>query len=409
LLTLLTPLQPIHAEQKELPKVVILATGGTIAGAAKSSVDASYDPGIISIDQIIASVPEAAKIASLQGIQVCNIASQNMQFPVWITLHNLIDSLFTEDVCDAVVITHGTDTMEETAWFLNLTLRHKSPVVFTGSMRPSTSLSADGPSNLFNAIALAASADSYGRGVMVVMNEMIWSADDVTKVNTVNVNAFTAPNLGPLGKMRGGKPEFFRESLKRHTYNSEFDINSMNPGRINSCEMGISQIGNRGSSGRCSNDTGSNNMGSNDTGSNGKMSFPSVEIVYCYAFSSPVVIRALIDSGVDGIVIAGVGHGNYSDQIATEINNALKRGIYVVRSSRVLSGGVDEFAEGYNKSVPVAYSNNPQKARILLMLALSSQKVCTGRKSSTTDTGKKSPITEDSESVRELQRIFRDY
>ncbi len=360
LLVLLTgtfvPVNSLFCQEDKLPVVVVLATGGTIAGSAKSAVDASYNPATISIDQIIESVPEAAKIATLQGIQVCNIASQNIELSLWLQLCSIIDSLFVNDVCDGVVITHGTDTMEETAFFLNLTVRHKSRVVLTGSMRPSTALSADGPSNLYNAIALAASEEATGRGVMVVMNDYIFSADDVTKINTLNTNAFSSPNLGPLGRMRGGKPEFFRENLKRHTFKSEFDVI-------------------------------------------GKEILPSVEIVYCYAFASPVALRALTDSGVEGIVIAGVGHGNYNREIAREIEYAKKRGVCVVRSSRIVSGGVDTSAEEYDVSTPVAFMNNPQKARILLMLALSKK----------TGDINREPITGRNPIVGEICRIFSEY
>ena len=179
------------------PRIVILATGGTIAGSAKSAAQASYTPGVISVDQIITTVPGIEKVAVLKGIQVCNISSQNMELSIWLQLYNTIDSLFSNDLCDGVVITHGTDTMEETAYFLNLTVKHTKPIVLTGSMRPSTSLSADGPFNLFNAVSLAASPKAKNKGIMVVMNDYILSADDVTKINTVNTAAFSCPNYGP--------------------------------------------------------------------------------------------------------------------------------------------------------------------------------------------------------------------
>jgi L-asparaginase len=335
--------------QNHMPRVIILATGGTIAGSAESPTQATYSPGVISVDQIIATVPDIGKVAQLKGIQVCNISSQNMELSVWLKLYNIIDSLFTNNLCDGVVITHGTDTMEETAYFLNLTIKHSKPVVLTGSMRPSTSLSADGPFNLFNAVCVAASPKSVSRGVMVVMNDYILSADDVIKTNTVNTASFSCPNYGPLGYIRDGEPRFYRECTLRNTINSEFDIK-------------------------------------------GQKTLPQVEIIYSYAFSSDIPIKALIAAKVDGIIIAGVGHGNYNRSIAYELENAFKNGIVVVRSTRISMGGVDVTAEEYDPDCPVSYLKSPQKARILLMIAL-------------TKTMNASQPTR----LEDIQRIFKEY
>jgi L-asparaginases, type II len=318
-----------QAEAK--PRIVILATGGTIAGSAASATQASYRAGVLSIEQILASVPGLENIAELKGIQVCNISSQNMEQAIWLKLQNTIDSLFKNNLCDGVVITHGTDTMEETAYFLHLTVRHSLPIVIVGSMRPATSLSADGPFNLYNAVALAAAPDAKNRGVMMVMNDYILSADDATKEHTVNPNAFGSPNYGHLGYMRDGDPVFFRESRGKNTFSSEFNIS-------------------------------------------GHKELPKVEIVMSYAFASSVATNALVDSNVDGLVISGVGHGNYNTAIAEVVEKALSKGIAVVRSSRILKGGVDLAAEEYEPRVPVAFYKSPQKARILLMLALTKTK-----------------------------------
>ncbi|OFY39427.1 MAG: hypothetical protein A2X18_04855 [Bacteroidetes bacterium GWF2_40_14] len=337
------------ANSTQRPRIVILATGGTIAGSASSSTQASYKPGVISVEQIIATVPDIEKIAILKSIQVCNISSQNMELSIWFKLYNTIDSLFSNDLCDGVVITHGTDTMEETAYFLNLTIKHSRPVVLTGAMRPSTSLSADGPFNLFNAVSVAASQKTINRGVMVVMNDFILSADDVTKTNTVNTAAFSCPNYGPLGYIRDGEPRFFRESVAKHTVNSEFDIKGMN-------------------------------------------TLPPVEIIYSYTFSSIIPVRALIEANVKGIVVAGVGHGNYSAAVKNELEKGSRKGVAIIRSTRIASGGVDCAAEDYDPSWPVAYLKNPQKARILLMLALI-----------------KSSKSSESLNPKEIQRIFTEY
>lgn len=309
------------------PRIAILATGGTIAGAASEATRASYIPGVISLEQILSSIPELNKLAHLNGIQVCNISSQNITQQIWLRLYRIADSLFSNNIADGIVITHGTDTMEETAYFLNLTVRHKRPIVLTGSMRPSTSLSADGPFNLYNAVALASSPASAGKGVMVVMNDFILSAEDVTKTHTLNTDAFSCPNLGPMGYIRDGEPVFFRESAVRHTASSEFDLTNIKE-------------------------------------------LPSVEILYSYAFSSSIGLKAFIDSGVKGIIIAGVGHGNFNREYANEMERGFRAGVRFVRTSRIIRGGVDKAAEEFDAKHPVARLKSPQKARILLSLAL---------------------------------------
>ena len=357
-ISLLLPTLTANAQQIK-PRIVILATGGTIAGSAKSSVQASYNPGVQNIEVIISSVPEVESLANLEGIQVCNISSQNITERVWLELWKIADSLFKNDLCDGIVITHGTDTMEETAYFLNLTLRHSLPVVLTGSMRPATAISADGPFNLYNAVALAASPLAHNKGVMVTMNDYIYCANDVTKSNTVNTNAFSCPNLGPLGYMREGVPTFYRENMFTHTSASEFDISNL-------IEKPKSEL--------------------NELSPAALNKLPKTEIILSYAFASGITINAIIDSGAQGIIIAGVGHGNFNREILKGMEKAVAQNIAIVRSSRILMGGVDFAAEEYNPQYPVSLNKSPQKARILLMLAL---------------TKTKDPI--------EIQRIFKEY
>ena len=325
------------------PRVVVLATGGTIAGSAESSSQAAYTAGVLSVEQLMASVPDIEKLAELETIQICNISSQNMEEWVWFRLYRTIDSLFSNKLCEGVVITHGTDTMEETAYFLHLTLRHPYPVILTGAMRPATAISADGPLNLYNSVALAAAPTAHDRGVMVVVNDYIFSADDVTKDHTVNVDAFSSPNYGPLGYIRNGVPLFFRAPRGRNTTTSDFSLT-------------------------------------------GCVALPKVEIVPVYAFASSILADALIDAGVDGMVISGVGHGNFNDPIAEAMERAYAKGIVVVRSSRIAAGGVNLSVEKYDTRFPVSFYKTPQKARILLMLALTETK-----------------------NPEEIQRIFLEY
>lgn len=309
------------------PKIAIIATGGTIAGINESSTKAGYLPAQITVDAIINSAPQISEIADIEPIQLCNISSQAMNDITWISLSRLIDSLFATSSFDGVVVTHGTDTMEETAFFLHLIIKYPNPIVLTGAMRPSTSLSADGPMNLYNAVVLAASPDARHKGVMIVMNDYILSADDVTKTNSVNTNAFESPNYGPLGIMRGSMPIFFREPLLCHTENTDFSIKEI-------------------------------------------VALPKVDIIYSYANADATALNAFVKMGSKGIIIAGVGHGNFTPAIRVAAQKAHKEGINIVRATRIIKGGVTTELEDSFEGEIAAYYKSPQKARILLMLAL---------------------------------------
>src|SRR3982751_5502225 len=169
--------------QGNLPRVIILATGGTIAGAGASSDRAGYTAGKIPIDDLIGTIPSVKKIADISGEQVASVGSQDMTIDIWKKLAVRINQIFANNEADAVVITHGTDTQEETSYFLDLTVHYKNAVVITGSMRPATGISADGPKNLYDAVTVAANPSSRGRGVLVCFNESIYDGRDVTKIS----------------------------------------------------------------------------------------------------------------------------------------------------------------------------------------------------------------------------------
>ena len=228
---------------------------------------------------------------------------------------------------NGIVVTHGTDTLEETAYFLNLVVKSDKPVVLVGSMRPATGLSADGPLNLVNAVALAASPEAKGKGVMVSMNDKIGSAFGVTKTNTTNVATFQCPDTGCLGIMQNNKPFFFNINTKRHTTNSEFDISKLN-------------------------------------------ALPRVEINYASLGQDGSLIRSMIKMGVKGIVSAGLGHGNVPDDVMEALKEAKKAGIKVVIASRVPTGMITPVGKFTREGFQSAMLHNPQKARILLMMAL---------------------------------------
>src|SRR5947209_6317981 len=193
-----------------LPTVVVLATGGTIAGAAGSDVQAGYTSGQVGVEQLLNAVPQAKKLANLRGEQISNIGSQDMNDDVWIKLATRVNELLTMPDVTGVVITHGTDTIEETAYFLNLVVKSTKPVVLTASMRPSTALSADGPLNFFNAVAVAANKNASNRRVLVVINDWIHGASSLTKTSTTAVQTFMSPLSGLIGTVAYGEVEWFR-------------------------------------------------------------------------------------------------------------------------------------------------------------------------------------------------------
>ena len=314
----------------KLPHVVILATGGTIAGAGKSTTTTvDYTPAKVGVEALIAAVPELAGIARVDGEQVLRIGSQNMAPKAWLTLAGRVNQLLARADVDGLVITHGTDTLEETAYFLNLTVKSSKPVVLTGAMRPATAISADGPMNLYNAVLLAGAPTAAGKGVLVLLNDQISAAREVTKTNTTAPDTFKTPDFGYLGYMSAGEPQFYRVSTKRHTAASEFDVA-------------------------------------------GLTSLPEVGIFYGYAGEDRTPLDAMIAKGAAGVVNAGTGDGSMSDGMKAAYSEARRRGVIVVRSSRTGSGFIARTAEAKDDvcDFVVAGNLNPQKARILLMLAL---------------------------------------
>src|SRR5258708_17400895 len=214
--------QNVASEGKK-PNIVILATGGTIAGAAGSGTQSSYTSGAVTIDAMVNAVPGVKDLANLRGEQVANVGSQDISFDIMLKLANRINQLFRTNDVDGIVVTHGTDTMEETAYFLNLTVKSDKPVVMVGSMRPSTAVSADGPLNLFDAVAVAADPQSKGRGVLVVMNDQIHGAHSLTKTSTTAVQTFMSPLRGLVGTSAYGTHDFYSTPPWKHTAKSEFD------------------------------------------------------------------------------------------------------------------------------------------------------------------------------------------
>jgi len=317
------------AQAGRKPNVVILATGGTIAGAAASGTQAGYTSGAVTIDAMLAAVPGISELAAVKGEQVSNVGSQDMSFDIMLKLAKRINELAKSAAVDGFVITHGTDTLEESAFFLNLTVKTDKPVVMVGSMRPSTAVSADGPLNLYNAVGVAVDPNAKGRGVLVVMNDWIHAAHSLTKTSTTAVQTFMSPVRGLVGVASYGKNDFYTNPVWKHTTKSEFDISS------------VTQL-------------------------------PRVDIVFAYADMSADLIDAAVARGAKGIVIAGVGNGNMNKASVDAAANAVKKGVMVVRSSRVATGSVGRNVELDDDKLGFIASDelNPQKSRILLALAL---------------------------------------
>ncbi|EOG2688195.1 type II asparaginase [Campylobacter jejuni] len=314
--------------KKAKSRIAILGTGGTIAGFIDSTIATTgYTAGAIDIDVLIKAVSQIRDLADISWEQIANIDSSNMCDEIWLRLAKKIAKLFAEGI-DGVVITHGTDTMEETAYFLNLTIKSDKPVVLVGAMRPSTAISADGPKNLYNAVALVANKEAKNKGVMVAINDKILSARGVVKTHSLNVDAFSSPDFGDLGYIVDGKVFFYNNVTKAHTKNAPFDVSKLT-------------------------------------------SLPKVDILYSYSNDgSGVAAKALFEHGTKGIVVAGSGAGSIHKNQKDVLKELLKKGLKVVVSSRVVAGCVAVSDSDEKLGFISAEDLNPQKARVLLILAL---------------------------------------
>lgn len=334
----------VVASAQELPKVYILATGGTIAGSGGSATESRYTAGQVAIGTLLDAVPQIKEIAHVEGEQVVNIGSQDMSDEVWLVLAKRIKELVADRSINGIVVTHGTDTMEETAFFLSLTVDTSKPIVLVGAMRPSTAMSADGPANLYNAVVTAASPASDNRGVLVCMNGKVYDAADVTKTNTTSVETFQSPDSGPLGYIHNGEVFYYRPACDPTAKCARY------------LHKGLSQ----------------DESGKLYFNVDGLKSLPKVGIAYGYSNVDGDVVAMMIEKGYKGIVYAGVGNGNIHKNVFPELEKARKEGIAVVRSSRVPTGSttLDAEVDDNKYGFVASWGLNPQKARILLMLAL---------------------------------------
>jgi L-asparaginase len=328
-LLLVVVLAAAAASAQSLPRVKVLATGGTIAGAQASATDYGYKSGAYDVKTLISAVPNLDKLAQISGEQVANIGSQDMNDAVWLQLAKRLDEVLKSNDTDAALITHGTDTLEETSYFLSLVTKSAKPVVMVGSMRPATATSADGPANIYNGVAAAIDPGARGRGVLVSLNDEIHYARNVVKLNTTSLQTFASPNRGPAGVVNTGKVAWFQPMDRKQGQASEFSID------------GLSAL-------------------------------PRVDIVYAHANMSPDLIDAAVANGAKGIVVAGVGDGNMTSAALDALKRAIAKGVVVVRSSRLPTGRVLRNNEVNDDEIGTIASDelNPPKSRVLLQLAL---------------------------------------
>ncbi|ATP92983.1 MULTISPECIES: type II asparaginase [Bacillus] len=322
----------VETGNKSLSNIKVLATGGTIAGSSDSNTDTTgYKSGALGIDKVIASVPQLKDIANVTGEQVANVGSENVDNALLLKLAKRVNQLLNDDQVDGIVVTHGTDTLEETAYFLHLVVKSDKPVVVVGSMRPASAISADGPLNLYHAVKIASTKEAKGKGVMVTLNDRIASARFITKTNTTTTDSFKSFEQGYIGEVAGEVVSFYNEPTRKHTADSEFDISKLKE-------------------------------------------LPQVDILYGYQNDQKYVYDAAVKAGAKGIVVAAAGNGTMSTEAINGATDAVKKDVVIVRSSRAGNGIVTHEKMDDEHHFVSSDSLNPQKARILLMLALTKTK-----------------------------------
>ena len=315
----------------KLPKIAFIGTGGTIASLGRGPLDLQ-DYGAIGnvmhAEEILAKWPVARQVAEVVTVNYRNIPSTAIDFADWKALVALCHQLAAEQPDLAgIVIGHGTATLEETAYFLNLTLKTAIPVVLVGSQRPSSALSSDAGMNLVNAMRVAASPEARGMGVLVVLNDEIHAAREVTKTSTLRLQTFRTPDFGVLGHADGDAVVFYRQPLRKRAPDTEFDISGID-------------------------------------------ALPRVDIAYSYAGADGTAARAFVAAGARGIVSAGFAPGFSTPGESAALAEAVAQGIVVVQSTRAGSGRTFQSTRLKAGGLLIADNLNPQKARILLSLTL---------------------------------------
>ena len=317
--------------QSGLPRVAVIGTGGTISSVGRDSLDiATYadNKKKYQVDELLAQFPEVARVAELLPVRFRAVGSRAIGPKEWLELHKLIhETAAANPALDGMVVTHGTSTLEETAYFLNLTVKVEMPIVIVGAQRPASALSTDAGLNLLNAVRIAGSPEARGLGVLVALNDEIHAARDVVKTSTLRLQTFRSPDFGVLGHADADKIAIYRRPVRRHAPNTEFDVS-------------------------------------------GHSDLPRVDIAFSYAGADGTAIEAFVKAGAKGLVSAGVLPGFGTDPEVDAFDDAARRGIVVAQSTRNGSGRLVVVRSGRPQTCVLADNLPPTKARVLLMLAL---------------------------------------
>ncbi len=305
-------------------RIFVLGSGGTIAGLAALPTDFfGYTAGAAGVESLLCRIPEVAELAEISSEDFCSIASENATPELWLSLARRAAELLADDAVDGLVVTSGTDTLEELAYFLNLTLETAKPVAVVGAMRPLSAYGTDGPVNLYNAVAVAADDASRGKGVLVVLNDTIIAARDAVKQDASRLHTFVGGDFGTLGYVMAGEVRFFAAPCSRHTYNSEFHLADIHD-------------------------------------------LPPVDIFYMSGGADARLLNVMADLGASGVVVAGFGNGTFSDAVGEQLHELMNEGLVCVVTSRCQTGQARATLPGLISGGDLS----PQKARVLLMLAL---------------------------------------
>lgn len=329
------------------PKVAVIGTGGTISSVGKGPLDLQdygANDTMLHVDELLARFPETNEVADVHPVRFRAIPSPAMFFAEWRDLVLMIDELASgPDAVDGVVVTHGTASLEETAYMLHLTVKAPIPVVVVGAQRPASALSSDAGLNLVNAIRVAGAIEARGLGVLTLLNDEIQCARDVTKTSTYRQQTFKSPDFGALGHADGDAIVIYRQPVRAHAPETEFDLREMD-------------------------------------------GLPRVDVAYAYCGADGTAVRAFVEAGARGIVSAGFAPGFSAPGDVEALDAAVARGVVVVQCTRAGSGRTFESTKLEQKGYLTSDNLNPQKARLLLSLALA--------------------VTDD---AGEIRRIFRTY
>lgn len=321
----------LDAPPANLPRIRLISLGGTISGTATERLNiTNYGAPRLAPQDWINALPELALIARVtpEDLREPEGKTSNPVSLHWIKVAHRLQELAADDTVDGIVITHGTNVMAEVAYFMDLVVNTRKPVVFVGSQRPWTGISGDGPLNLYNAVRVAATPTAAGKGVLHAMNQNIHSARDVTKSSAYRVQTFDAVDLGVLGVADPDMVKFFTAPTRRHTYASEFSIDAL-----------VAPL-------------------------------PIVQVLYGYSDAPGYQFDALVEHGTKGIVIDGVGAGALPEEFVEAVKRAQEKGVVVVATARTYGGRVQDTI-ARRKAHIVPGDNLPaEKARLLLQLAL---------------------------------------